>query len=128
MVSLGPGRNEETRCRKTPFAISTTTGHVRPEPGTTTRGCISTKLAAFHAVFPRFIYVFHYANGNGLFFPSFYISRYQCRTPLLITHELPDYLFLSRLSPLIIFCSLSIRCSFNYLLYSLHSFTIVLYL
>lgn len=48
-ASLGAGRNEETRCGKTSFAISTTAGHVRREPGTTTPGCVSTKLAAFHA-------------------------------------------------------------------------------
>ncbi|KAL4121061.1 hypothetical protein QTP88_013644 [Uroleucon formosanum] len=66
------------------------TGHVRRQPGTTTRGCISTKLAAFHAVFPRFIYVFHYANGNGLFSPFFHIPHQCLTTQLLTMRKLPE--------------------------------------
>lgn len=86
-VSLEDGRNEETRCRKTPFAISPTAGHVHREPNTTTRGYVSTKLAAFHAVFPRFIYVFHYANGNGFVLSIHSPSPPPMSNPLTYTHH-----------------------------------------
>lgn len=54
-VSLGTGRNEETRCGKPFLQFPPLHDSSIVDPGQ--RGCVSTKLAAFHAVFPRFIRV-----------------------------------------------------------------------
>ncbi|VVC33282.1 Hypothetical protein CINCED_3A024207 [Cinara cedri] len=65
-VSLGASRNEETRCGK-PLLQFPLLRAVTAAANLGQRGCVSTKLAAFHAgISTRGSYVFHYANGNGL--------------------------------------------------------------